>query len=124
MGYYGDYFGPLSHHLHAVEAQKGMASAYRFPGIGRFTFLQDADAADPFVGLASIVGKYLRELLMGRIVRYLEAARTPESCSVPPEDPLPDASGYRDPNTKKLIAATELVRAHRGVPDRCFRREA
>jgi ribonuclease HII len=121
MGYYCDYFGPLSSRLRAIEAEGEMASAYRFPGLGRFTFLQDADAADPFVGLASIVGKYLRELLMGRIVRWLRAASTPETCSAP--DDLPPASGYRDPNTKRFVAATELVRAHRGVPDRCFLRD-
>jgi ribonuclease HII len=121
MGYYCDYFGPLSARLRAIEAESELASAYRFPGLGRVTFLQDADAADPLVGLASIVGKYLRELLMGRIVRWLRAAATPETCAAP--DELPPASGYRDPNTKRLVAATELVRAHRGVPDRCFLRE-
>ncbi|GAC1393357.1 MAG: hypothetical protein NVSMB47_00490 [Polyangiales bacterium] len=121
MGYYGDYFGPLSGRLRAIEAEQGMASAYRFPGLGRVTFLQDADAADPLVGLASLVGKYVRELMMGRIVHYMRASMTPENC---PEQALPSASGYRDPATKRFIAATELIRAHRGVPDRCFLRRA
>lgn len=119
MGYYCDYFGPLSARLRGIEAESGLASAYRFPGLGRVTFLQDADAADPLVGLASIVGKYLRELLMARVVRWLRGAATPETCA----GDLPSASGYRDPATKRLVAATELVRAHRGVPDRCFLRE-
>jgi ribonuclease HII len=114
MGYYSDYFGPLSGSLRAIEAEGEMASAYRFPGLGRMTFLQDADAADPLVGLASIVGKYLRELLMGRIVRYMQTASTDQE--------LAPASGYRDPNTKKFIAATELIRKNRQVPDRCFLR--
>ena len=115
MGYYSDYFGPLSGSLRAIEAEGEMASAYRFPGLGRMTFLQDADAADPLVGLASIVGKYLRELLMGRIVRYMREGHARK-------DEVPMASGYRDPNTKRFIAATELVRRDRGVPDRCFLR--
>ena len=119
MDYYGDYFGPLAGHLRAIEAESGLASAYRFPHLGRLTFLQDADAADPLVGLASIVGKYLRELLMGRVVRYMRASLTPDTSS---GVELPDASGYRDPSTKRFIAATELVRAHRGIPDRCFLR--
>ncbi|MEO7096659.1 MAG: hypothetical protein ABI175_25600 [Polyangiales bacterium] len=123
MGYYSDYFGPLSGTLRAIEAEGEMASAYRFPGLGRLTFLQDADAADPLVGLASIVGKYLRELLMGRIVRYMrEAHGLGRASRAPDEQALPAASGYRDPNTKRFIAATELIRQHRGVPDRCFLR--
>jgi hypothetical protein len=122
MGYYSDYFGPLSGSLRAIEAEGEMASAYRFPGLGRVTFLQDADAADPLVGLASIVGKYLRELLMGRIVRYLRDAHAKTSLDPSAEPALPPASGYRDPNTKRFIAATELVRQNRGVPDRCFLR--
>lgn len=119
MGSYGDYFGPLSQRMYAVEAEARRLSAYRFPGLGRFAFLQDADASDPLVGLASIVGKYLRELLMGRIVRWMRASALPEHLG---PNEIASASGYRDPNTKKFIAATELVRAHRGVPDRCFLR--
>ncbi len=124
MDFYGDYFGPLSHRMWATEAEGNGTSAYRFPGLGRFTFLQDADASDPLVGLASLVGKWVRELLMARIVRYLRSAALPEHLPpAPPDgDILPNASGYRDPSTKRLIAATELVRAHRGIPDRCFLR--
>jgi hypothetical protein len=120
MASYGDYFGQLSNRLYAVEFEQRKLSAYRFPGLGRFAFLQDADASDPLVGLASLVGKYLRELLMGRIVRWMSAAALPEHLG---KQGIPtDASGYRDPNTKRFIAASELVRAHRGVPDRCFER--
>ncbi len=120
MGYYSDYFGPLSSRLHAIEAEGHNASAYRFPGLGRVTFLVDADATDPFVGLASLVGKYLRELMMGRVVHYLRHAATPETL---PSGELATASGYRDPHTKRLILASAPIRAHRGVPDRCFQRK-
>ena len=118
MDSYSGYFGPLSSRLCAIEAEGGAASAYRFPGLGRLTFLRDGDATDPLVGLASLVGKYLRELLMGRVVRYMRAAVSGEGL----ENELPNASGYRDPATKKFIAATALVRAARNVPDRCFDR--
>ena len=124
MGFYGDNFGPLSSRLFAIEAESRVASAYRFPGLGRFTFLQDADAVDPLVGLASLVGKYLRELTMARVVRYMRAAVTPQTSSLAAGEELPEASGYRDPITRRFVAATELVRAHRGVPDRCFLRRS
>jgi len=120
MHFYGDNFGPLSSRMYAIEAEGNRVSAYRFPGLGRVSFVQDADARDPLVGLASLVGKWVRELTMGRIVRYLRASASPEHLG--PNQELPSASGYRDPDTKRLIAATELVRAHRGVPDRCFLR--
>lgn len=119
MHFYGDNFGPLSSRMYAIEAEGNRISAYRFPGLGRVSFVQDADAGDPLVGLASIVGKWVRELTMGRIVRYLRSSALPEHLG---DAELPSASGYRDPDTKRLIAATELVRAHRGVPDRCFLR--
>jgi hypothetical protein len=120
MASYGDYFGQLSNRLYAIEFEQRKLSAYRFPGLGRFAFLQDADASDPLVGLASLVGKYLRELLMGRIVRWMKSVALPQHLG---KQGIPeDASGYRDPNTKRFIAASELVRAHRGVPDRCFER--
>ncbi len=119
MNQYGDYFGPLSSRLYAIEREGRAISAYRFPGLGRFAFVRDADASDPLVGLASLVGKYVRELLMGRIVRWMRSTALPEHLG--PHE-IATASGYRDPNTKRFIAATELVRAHRGVPDRCFLR--
>ncbi|MBK7402926.1 MAG: hypothetical protein IPJ34_43550 [Myxococcales bacterium] len=111
IGKYSGYFGPLGGHLHAIEQEAHGASVYRFPGLGRFAFVVDADAQDPLVGLASLVGKYLRELGMGRIVKWLRAQSG--------ED-LAEASGYRDPVTKQFIEATALVRRRRGVPDRCF----
>lgn len=119
MDFYGDNFGPLSSRMYAIEVEHKKTSAYRFPGLGRVAFVQDADARDPLVGLASLVGKWVRELMMARIVRYMRVAALPEHLG---PNEIPTASGYRDPNTKKFIAATELVRAHRGVPDRCFHR--
>lgn len=119
MDFYGDYFGPLSARLYAIEVEHKKTSAYRFPGLGRVAFVQDADARDPLVGLASLVGKWVRELMMGRVVRYMQATALPEHLG---PHGIVSASGYRDPNTKRFIAATELVRAHRGVPDRCFTR--
>lgn len=107
-------FGPMGGWLHAV-AQEGRArSEYSVPGLGRIAFVRDADDKHLLVGMASLVGKWVRDLLMSRIVRYHRLA-LPE---------LPDASGYHDPVTSRFIAATRLTRARRGVPDDCFERRA
>jgi hypothetical protein len=62
--------------------------------------------------MASMVGKYLRETLMGRIVRHYQEA-------IPG---LRGASGYNDPVTAQFVEATRLVRLERDIPERCFER--
>ena len=64
------------------------------------------------MALASLVGKWVRDLLMTRIVRY-HRADVPE---------LPMASGYHDPVTTRFIEATALSRKRRRLPDVCFER--
>jgi hypothetical protein len=100
MADYARFFGPLSGWLCAVIEQRRSHSAYRFPGIGEVHFVQDADAKDPLVMLASLVGKYLR--LDG------------EDASLP--------SGYNDPVTARFVEQSALVRAKRRLPDTCFER--
>jgi ribonuclease HII len=109
---YSKFFGPLSGSLHAIMEQGRAQSSYRFPGLGELHFVRDADAADPLVMLASLVGKYLRELLMGRVSRFY----------VPPDAEQPSPSGYHDPRTSRFVAATALLRRQRRVPDGCFER--
>jgi ribonuclease HII len=107
-------FGPMSGHLRAVEIEGRARSAYVFPGVGRLAFVRDADARHLLVSMASLVGKWMRDLLMSRIVRHYRAAN--------PD--LPDASGYHDPVTTRFIEATRLARKRRDVPDDCFVRRA
>ncbi|HEX7668223.1 MAG TPA: hypothetical protein VF395_01500, partial [Polyangiaceae bacterium] len=64
---YSKFFGPLSlRGLHSQLEQGRALSAYHFPKVGEVRFVRDADAKDCLVMLASIVGKYVRELLMAR----------------------------------------------------------
>jgi hypothetical protein len=112
FGKYGAAFGPLSGRLHTVIEEGRPRSAYHFPGVGEIAFVRDADDSDQLVSMASMVGKYLREALMARIVRHYRG-ELPE---------LPDASGYYDPVTTTFMGATRLVRDRRDVPDRCFER--
>jgi hypothetical protein len=111
---YSPAFGPLGGRLHAVAEEGRARSEYAVPGLGRIAFVRDADEKHLLVSMASLVGKWVREVLMARIVRHYRAA-DPE---------LPEASGYHDPVTTRFIAATELVRKRAGIDAECFERRA
>jgi len=105
-------FGPLNGRLCTVLEERKERSSYRFPGVGELSFVMDADASDLLVSMASLVGKYLREVLMARIVNHYSQT----------DSSLPDASGYHDPITAQFIDATKLTRKRQKVPDDCFER--
>ncbi len=112
LGRYSDFFGPLGGRLHAVVEETRPRSTYRFPGVGELSFVMDADASDLLVGMASMVGKWARELTMARIVRFYRE-----------DDPaLPDASGYHDPVTAQFVDATAKRRRRLRVEGDCFER--
>lgn len=108
---YDRFFGPLSGRLHTTLVMGKKKSGYYFPGLGEVYFVQDADARDPLVMLASLVGKYVRELLMARISRFHGAASAEER-----------VSGYHDPKTSAWVAATQRQRRALRVLDDCFER--
>jgi ribonuclease HII len=108
---YSRFFGPLSMRLHNVLLMSRPKSAYRFPGVGEVHFVQDADAKDPLVMLASLVGKYVREMLMHRVWRHYR-----------PDEDAETVSGYHDPSTAKFVEKTASVRHRRRVPVVCFER--
>ena len=112
MTEYDRFFGPLSGRLHATLQVSRQRSAYYFPGLGELHFVQDADASDVLVMLASLVGKYVRELLMARITRFYEAA-VPEA---------PSVSGYHDERTDGWVLATAPRRRALRIVDDCFER--
>ncbi len=115
VGGYGRYspaFGPLAGRLHTIVEEGQARSSYLFPALGRIAFVRDADASHLLVSLASLVGKWVRDLLMKRVVDYHRAV-----------DPsLPMASGYHDPVTARFVDASALTRKGRGLPDDCFER--
>jgi ribonuclease HII len=112
--FYGDRFGPLGGWLHTALVEGRARSEYLVPGVGRLAFVRDADDTHLIVALASLVGKWVRDHLMRRVVRW-HRAHVPD---------LPDASGYHDPVTTKFIAASALVRKERNVAPACFERLA
>jgi ribonuclease HII len=112
LGSYSDAFGPLNGRLHSIVEERRAASRYYFPGVGEIGFVMDADDGDVLVSLASLVGKYVREALMGKIVAYYRDGGLP----------VPAASGYHDPVTATFVDATALHRKQRGIEDDCFER--
>jgi ribonuclease HII len=110
--FYSDRFGPLAGRLHTVLCEGRARSEYQMPGVGRLSFLRDADESHLLVGLASVVGKWARDHLMRRIVRWHQA-HVPDA---------PDASGYYDPVSTRFIEATSLVRKKLRVDPVCFER--
>jgi ribonuclease HII len=109
---YSDAFGPLAGRLHAIIEEGAKRSAYSFPGLGTIAFVRDADQSHLLVAMASMVGKWIREVMMTRIVRHYGYA----------ENTAALASGYHDPVTDRFVDATALVRRKREVPDTCFER--
>ena len=117
VGGYNSYpaaFGPLAGRLFTTIEEGRARSEYRIADVGRIAFVRDADAGHLLVALASLVGKWVRDLLTRRVTGYHRA-----------HDPtLPEASGYHDPVTTRFIDASALARKERGVADRCFERRS
>lgn len=108
---YDRFFGPLSGHLRSTLVMSRKKSGYYFPGLGEVHFVQDADARDPLVMLASLVGKYVRELLMARVSRFHAEGGEDER-----------VSGYHDPRTSAWVKATLGRRRSLRILDDCFER--
>jgi hypothetical protein len=115
MADYSRFFGPLGGWLHVVLERERERSSYRFPGLGELSFVQDADSQDVLVMLASLVGKWVRELLMARVASFYSDDVAVEEIRRP--------SGYNDPITARFVEATSLVRKKRRIPDTCFERD-
>ena len=113
IGKYEPFFGPLAGRLHTALEEGQAKSSYYFPGIGMIHFVRDADASDPLVMLASLVGKYLRELLMGRIARFYRD-QVEEDYQTP--------SGYHDPVTAQFVEQTAGYRKKLKIVQDCFER--
>ncbi len=102
-----------SNRVEAIENRRGQRR-YRVEDLGELRFEVDADARHLPVALASIVGKYVREVCMHRIGEFYRND-VPE---------LKLASGYHDPVTTRFIDATERSRRRLGIAPDCFQRHA
>ena len=87
-------------------------SAYQLDPRRRLAFVRDGDAAHLPVAVASMIGKYLRELAQARINAALGG------------DPARSASGYRDRVTAAFVDRSAPRRADIGLVDGCFFRRS
>jgi ribonuclease HII len=88
--------------------------AFEVAQLGQVRFEIDADQQHFPVALASMVGKYLRELWMSRHNRFYQAA----------DERLADVSGYHDPVTREFVRESAALRKRLGVDDACFVRDS
>jgi ribonuclease HII len=95
-----------------TEREERALSRYEVPSVGTLSFVMDGDGTEPAIALASMFGKYARELWMHRHNRYWTAAVAGTA----------PASGYHDPVTDRLARATEPLRRALPIEDRCFER--
>ena len=96
-----------------LQSRRGQRR-YALDGVGEVRFEVAADVRHLPVALASIVGKYVREIGMLRIGEFYRRD----------EPALTLACGYHDPVTTRFIEATAPSRRRLGIVDDCFRRQA
>lgn len=110
---YEGYFGVLDRAaVTCLEEVKG-ASRYRVRDVGELHFEVGADDRHLPVALASMVGKYVRELCMKQLNTFY-AQHVPD---------LREASGYHDPVTRAFVERVTPVRRKLAVVDTCFERQ-
>jgi ribonuclease HII len=109
---YGSWLGRAGALLFSTSEETPEKSVYDVSGLGTLVFEKDADSLHLPVAVASMVGKYLRELAMRDLNRALGRG---EKNSV---------SGYRDLATKAFVDETEALRDSLGWPQTCFLRQA
>jgi ribonuclease HII len=109
---YTRYFDRLQSYEVSPLGRTRLATAYQVEGIGRLSFEIDADARHLPVGLASMLGKYVRELCMERQNRFYTQHQAD----------LPRPSGYYDPVTRRFIAESRALRTRLAIVDACFER--
>lgn len=107
---YPRFFGPLAGCEYTTLERAAARSRYSIPALGEIGFVRDADASDPLVMLASLVGKYVRELLMARIQRFYGPADARR------------VSGYHDSRTRAWVASVAPQRRSLRIADACFER--
>jgi ribonuclease HII len=109
---YERYFSLLSPESISGALRTRQAVSYQVAGVGSLSFEIDADARHLPVALASMVGKYVRELAMERQNRFYAHHQAD----------LPRPSGYYDPVTRRFIEQSRRLRTRLRIASDCFER--
>ncbi len=95
-----------------VVGERRCESSYEVRSLGRLAFVMDADDSDPLVSMASVIGKYVREVAMESVHRFV--------ADLIPGERRP--SGYRDPVTDAFLGRCRVILGNAGVPCGCLER--
>lgn len=109
---YTPHFAHLCAREPEIVSESPALSVYRAASVGEVRFVRDADATHPLVMLASLVGKYIRELFVERIGQHFASELTD----------LRKPSGYHDRVTAQFADATTKLRTQTNFPQNCFER--
>ena len=109
---YGRWFESMNLSVDEVIRESRKVSTYRVGGIGEISFIRDGDSIHLPISVASMVGKYLRELAMERINNTLGWNAKMR------------ASGYRDKITARFVEQTVDTRRDEGLSSSCFTRRS
>ena len=109
---YGDYFQQLGNRGVKPIGEGPSLCSYRVGGLGEVVFEVDADAHHLPVSMASMLGKYIREVAMERQNRFYQE-RDPSLVRV---------SGYHDPVTRAFVKQSQKLRFELGIVEECFER--
>jgi ribonuclease HII len=109
---YERYFSLLTSDRISEPLRTKQAVSYQVAGVGSMSFEIDADARHLPVALASMIGKYVRELCMERQNRFY----------VQHQQDLPRPSGYHDPVTRRFVEQSRPLRRRLGIANECFER--
>ncbi len=113
LKFYSKYFDFLSAFEIQSSEEMHLVSEYGLGGLGRVRFIHDGDRLDLPISLASIFGKYVREIYVSRLNGFFG--------KVFPD--LKPASGYNDSVTKVLIDRAKPALRDLAVDPSCFLRQ-
>lgn len=109
---YGPWLQDAGLGLWMAEKETPEESRYRVQPLGTVSFIRDGDAGHLPIAVASMIGKYLRELAMRDLNTLLERPG------------MRRASGYRDKVTAEFVEKTADAREAIGFKDECFLRNS
>jgi len=109
---YGPWLKAIDCQITDIVEETAKCSTYKIDGVGTLSFIRDGDGEHLPIAVASMVGKYLRELAMDQINAHLG------------RDRKNSVSGYRDRRTALFVEETTPERKKMSLTNTCFLRNS